>query len=112
MLLRRMAPVGATVPGDDLSLPIELTLSYAVGSTPWTAVVNRVVGPRDPGGPNRERHDPIIAELPGRQQFEPVRRLREPAYRAARWVHPHACSRNLGLVLSFEDFGAGSAIPK
>lgn len=89
MLLRLRAPVGEPVPGDDLSLPPELTLSYAVGSRPWTDVADLVVGPRDPGGADRERHDPITAELPGTQQFEPVRRLREPAYRAARWVRPH-----------------------
>lgn len=48
-----MAPVGATVLGDDLSLPIELTLSHAVGSRPWTDVADLVVGPRDLGGPDR-----------------------------------------------------------
>ena len=89
ILLRLIPSLDAPVPGDDLSLPSELTLSYAVGSRPWTDVADFVVGTRDPGGPDLERHDPITAELPGTQQFEPVRRLREPAYRAARWVRPH-----------------------
>jgi hypothetical protein len=89
MLLRLMPTVGASIPGDDLSLPSELTLSYAVWSRPWTDVADLVVGTREPAGPALERHDPITAELPGTQQYEPVRRLREPAYRAARWVRPH-----------------------
>lgn len=88
ILLRLIPSLDAPVPGDDLSLPSELTLSYAVGSRPWTDVADFVVGTRDPGGPDLERHDSITAELPGTQQFEPVRRLREPAYRAARWVRP------------------------
>ena len=89
MLLRLVPPVEAPVPGEDLSLPGELTLSYAVGSGPWIDVADLVVGMRNPGGPDLERHDPITAELPGTQQFEPVRRLREPAYRAARRLRPH-----------------------
>ena len=88
-MLLRLMPFNAPVPGDDLSLPSELTLSYAVRSSPWTDVADLVVGTRVPGGPDLERHDPITAELPGTQQFGPVRRLREPAYRAARWVRPH-----------------------
>ena len=87
-MLLRLMPVDAPVPGDDLSLPSELTLSYAVWSSPWTDVADFKIGTRGPGGPDLERHDPITAELPGTQQFEPVRRLREPAYRAARRVRP------------------------
>ena len=88
MLLRLKPAAGALLRGDDLSLPSELTLSYAVWSRPWTDVADIVVGTRVPGGPDLERHDPMTAQLPGTQQFELVCRLRAPAYQAARRVRP------------------------
>ena len=88
LLLRLTPAAGAPAPGDDLSLPGLLTLSYAVGSGPWTNVADVMVGTRDAGHPDVERHDPITAMLPGTEQFDVVRRLREPAYRAARRTRP------------------------
>ena len=87
-LLLRLVPAGAPGPGDDLALPGLLSLSYAVGWGPWTNVADVMVGPRDVSHPDVERHDPIIAALPGTEQFGVVRRLREPAYRAARRTSP------------------------
>lgn len=83
-LLLRLMPAGAPVPGDDLALPGLLTLSYALGQGPWTSVADVIVGPRDVSHPDVKRHDPITAALPGTEQFGVVRRLREPAFRAAR----------------------------
>lgn len=85
------APVGhpqAPSGLSDLSLPGRLILSYAVGSGSWTEVADVAVGPPDSGRPDVQRHDPIAAELPGTQQYDVVRRLREPAYRAARAARP------------------------
>jgi len=67
ILLRLMPSLDAPVPGDDLSLPSELTLSYAVESGLWTDVADLVVGPTGPGRPDVERHDPIRAQLHGIQ---------------------------------------------
>jgi hypothetical protein len=94
-LLFRLLPAvigSAPDPGlsglSDLSLPRSLTLSYAVGSGPWTNVAEVMVGQRDSTRRDRARHDPITAELPGTEPYDVVRRLREPAYRAARHVRP------------------------
>jgi len=88
-LLLRLLPEGARG-GDDLTPPARMTLSYAVGTGPWSDVADVRVGPRQPRPGDQERHDPITAPLPGTTQYEVVRRLREPAYRAARAVRPRA----------------------
>jgi hypothetical protein len=94
-LLLRLAPaVNRSAPGDlpvdlsDLTLTASLTLSYAVALGPWTDVAEVMVGQPDASRPDRQRHDPITAELPGTEPYDVVRRLREPAYRAARHVRP------------------------
>jgi hypothetical protein len=90
LLLRLMPEGNGSAPGSslsdlsDLSLPRSMTLSYAVGRGPWMNVAEVVVGRPNAGRPDRERHDPITAELPGTEPYDVVRRLREPAYRAAR----------------------------
>ncbi|MDF3045270.1 MAG: hypothetical protein K0R30_1498 [Ornithinibacter sp.] len=84
-LLLRLVPA---VPGpvEELSLPTTLTLSCATGRGPWHDVGVLAVGA--PLGPDAEaeRHDPVLHELPGSEQYPVLRRLREPAYRAARRV--------------------------
>lgn len=102
LLLRLMPAVSGSAPAptvselsdqselSDLSLPGSLTLSYAVGTGPWTKVAEVMVGQRDAGRPDEQRHDPITAKLPGTEPYDVVRRLREPAYRAARHVRPRS----------------------
>lgn len=91
LLLRLLPAVSGPSPvsdRSDLSLPRSLTLSYAVGSGPWTNVADVTVGQRDTGRTDEQRHDPITAQLPGTEPYDVVRRLREPAYRAARHIRP------------------------
>ena len=70
----------------ELSLPARLTLAYAHGGGPWHQVGEIVVGARLDPETERERHDPVLRELPGTAQYPVIRALREPAYRAARAV--------------------------
>ena len=85
LLPREPAPEGA----GDLIPPAVMTLSYAVGSGPWRDVAAVAAGLYQAPPANRRRHDPIAAQLPGTTQYEAFRRLREPAYRAARLARPH-----------------------
>jgi hypothetical protein len=88
-LLLRLLPRTAGEPGEvDLAPPTAMTLSYAVGRGPWCVVADVRVGARQARGVEAERHDPVAAQLPGTSQYEVVRRLREPAYRAARRARP------------------------
>jgi hypothetical protein len=84
-LLLRLTADGR-VPRAASGLPGTLTLAYAHGMGTWQEVGEVVVG--QPCGPEaeRERHDPITHQLPGTSQYPLVRRLREPAYAAARTV--------------------------
>jgi hypothetical protein len=94
-LLLRLAPVeGARLrdEGPVLGLPQSMSLSYAVGRGPWAEAGELLLGPRVEGESDTRRHDPVVHELPGTEQYDVVRRLREPAYRAARRVpvRPHS----------------------
>lgn len=86
-LLLRLAPVpGSTVRevGPSLRVPDRLSLSYAVGTGPWVPVAEVAVGARIEGQDDPRRHDPVVHQLPGTEQYPVVRFLREPAYAAAR----------------------------
>jgi hypothetical protein len=88
-LLLRLRPKGGTRAGTgrgDLSRPDRMTLSYAVGTGGWTDVATVDLGARLPTERDGARYDPIAKNLPGTQQYDVVRRLREPAYLAARRV--------------------------
>jgi len=74
---------GCSCSGDELALPGLLTLSYAVRWGPWTNAADVMVGTRTLAIP-RWSDTTRSAALPGIQQFSVVRRLRKPAYRAAR----------------------------
>ena len=84
-LLLRLVPA-APGPVEELSLPGSMVLSAAHGTGPWRDVGTLAVG--GPLGPEaeEEHHDPVVHELPGTEQYAVVRRLREPAYVAARKV--------------------------
>ncbi len=84
LLLRVHAPVPALVPEGEL--PPTMAISYAVGRGPWVRAGELRAGGRHSGTTDAERHDPVVHQLPGTSQYEVVRRLREPAYRAARRV--------------------------
>lgn len=75
------------VPG---SVPSRLVLSWATGRGPWHEVGEVRVGARMPPDVDAERHDPVVHQLAGTDQYGMVTRLREPAYRAARTVPPRA----------------------
>lgn len=66
------------------SLPHRMVLSCAVGTGSWRQVGMVHVGPESTAGEDAERHDPLVHQLPGTEQYPLVRRLREPAYLAAR----------------------------
>ena len=89
LVLRLVAE--APVPAEELVLPASMVLSAALGTGPWQDVATltrgTALGPDSPS----DRHDPVVHELPGTEQYAVVRRLREPAYVAARKV-----SRRLG----------------
>jgi hypothetical protein len=86
LLLRLSAAEGADL--TDEGVPKQMVLSYAVGTGAWVPAGRLVLGePLTAEDP--ERRDPVVHELPGTSQFDAVRRLREPAYRAARRVRPH-----------------------
>ena len=89
LLLRVAAARGADPldAGPGLGVPSRLVLSYAVGPGPWRDVGELALGPlpvATRAGARGRHHDPVVHELPGTGQYDAVRRLREPAYRAAR----------------------------
>ena len=84
-LLLRLLAAGPG-PMEDLGLPASMVLSAAHGTGPWHEVGILCPGPARGPGVVSERHDPVVAELPGTEQYAVVRRLREPAYVAARKV--------------------------
>lgn len=84
LLLRFVA--STPTPVDELALPAALTLSWARGAGHWQDVGTLVPGPRLGRELEEEHHDPVVHELPGTSQYGVVRRLREPAYGAARAV--------------------------
>jgi hypothetical protein len=86
-LLLRLEPVPGSVVrevGPSLRVPDRLSLSYAVGAGPWVTVAEVAVGARVEGQDDPRRHDPVVHQLPGTEQYPVVRFLREPAYAAAR----------------------------
>ena len=86
-LLLRLTPAGpAPVPED--SPPDRMVLSWAVGTGPWRYAGEVVTGAPLRPAADRERHDPVVHQLPGTEQYPVVRRLREPAYRRARRQRP------------------------
>ena len=84
LLLRLVA--SAPGPVEELTLPRSMVLSAAHGTGPWRDVGTLVVGARLGPESDAEHHDPVVHELPGTEQYPVVRRLREPAYVAARKV--------------------------
>jgi hypothetical protein len=86
-LLLRLEPVPGSVVrevGPSLRVPDRLSLSYAVGAGPWVPVAEVAVGARIEDQDDPRRHDPIVHQLPGTEQYPVVRFLREPSYAAAR----------------------------
>ncbi len=84
LLLRVTAAAAGPVAG--YGLPPVLVLSYAHGTGAWHEAGEVLVGRRLAPDVERERHDPVIHQLPDTAQYPLVRRLREPAYAAARTV--------------------------
>jgi hypothetical protein len=84
LLLRLVA--AAPGPVEELSLPGSMVLSAAHGTGRWQDVGTLRVGARLGPQSEAEHHDPVVHELPGTEQYPVVRRLREPAYVAARKV--------------------------
>lgn len=85
LLLRLSLAEGTSV--TDRGVPHEMVLSYAVGTGAWVPTGRLVLG--EPlTAVDEERRDPVVHELPGTEQYDAVRRLREPAYRAARRIRP------------------------
>lgn len=84
LVLRLAAAVSDPV--RELSLPARLSLAYAHGAGPWHDVGQIRVGALLDAETERDRHDPLLHELPGTQQYPVIRALRAPAYRAARSV--------------------------
>ena len=82
LLLRLEAEGGLTV--EEGALPPRLVLFRAIGVGPWRRVGALQVGPPSPPQEDSERHDPVVHQLPGTEQYPWVARLREPAYRSAR----------------------------
>jgi hypothetical protein len=88
-LVLRLTP-GDSAPVAELALPSSLLLSYALSTGDWWPVGQVRVGHRLGPDAELERHDPVAHPLPGIEQYEVVRRLRGPAYRAARSVSARA----------------------
>ncbi len=88
LVLRLVAATASPV--EELSMPAALVLSYAHGTGPWRDVGDVVVGALQGPETEQERHDPVLHQLPGTEQYAVVSRLREPAYRAARAVRPRS----------------------
>lgn len=85
-LLLRLAPLDAPA-GDHLTPPARMSLSYALGTGQWLPLGTLQIG-AEVSGHEDERHDPVVHQLPGQEQYRWVARLREPAYRAARRLGP------------------------
>ncbi len=77
------------------SVPSTLRLSGVIGRGPWHEAGVVSVGPALPTPVDQERHDAVLHELPGTQQYDAVRRFREPSYRAARAAHPRPPAKPL-----------------
>jgi hypothetical protein len=77
------------------SVPGALRLSWAVGRGQWHEAGEVAVGAELATPVDQERHDAVLHELPGTQQYDVVRRFREPSYRAARAAHPRPRARPL-----------------
>jgi hypothetical protein len=84
-LVLRLTPVDRA-PVPERALPSPLLLSYALSTGDWWPVGEVRVGHRLGPEAELERHDPVAHPLPSTVQYEVVRRLRGPAYRAARGV--------------------------
>jgi hypothetical protein len=82
LLLRVHTPGAPRVPEGQLSPT--MVISYAVGLGEWVEAGELHAGARRTPAKDAERHDPVVHQLPGTEQYDVVRRLREPAYRAAR----------------------------
>jgi len=76
-------------PVDSLGLPAVMALAFAHGTGPWHEAGQVLVGRRLGPDADRERHDPVAHQLPDTRQYRVVRRLREPAYAAARATPAH-----------------------
>lgn len=84
LVLRLTLADGA--PATELTLRNPLLLSYAMSTGDWSPAGEvRVVERLGPSA-EQERHDPVAHPLPGITQYNVVRLLRGPAYRAARSV--------------------------
>ncbi|GAB3447023.1 hypothetical protein GCM10027517_30200 [Phycicoccus ginsengisoli] len=86
-LVLRLSPTGSE-PVPKGVLPPSMVLSWALGTGPWRYAGEVVGGARLGPEVDRERHDPVVHQLPGTTQYPVVRLLREPAYRQARRQRP------------------------
>lgn len=88
LLLRLVGSPGAALRdlGPALGLPEAMVLSYAVGRGRWVDVGELTLGVPLEDDDDPRRHDPVVHQLPGTEQYDVVRRLREPSYEAARQV--------------------------
>ena len=84
-LVLRLTPANHN-PAAELALPSPLLLSYAMGTGDWSPAGEVHVVDRLGPVAELERHDPVTHPLPGTAQYNVVRLLRGPAYRAARSV--------------------------
>jgi hypothetical protein len=75
--------------------PSRLRLSWASGRGPWREAGEVAIGEPLPDQVDQERHDAVLHQLPGTQQYEVARRFREPSYRAARSAHSRPPTRPL-----------------
>jgi hypothetical protein len=75
---------------DAAPVPGRLVLSWATGRGPWHEAGHVSVGVLMSPDVDAERHDPVVHQLTGTDQYGVIARLREPAYRAARAVRPQA----------------------
>lgn len=86
-LVLRLSPTGRERVQEG-ALPPTMVLSWALGTGPWRYAGEVVTGAPLGPGVDRERHDPVVHQLPGTTQYPVVRLLREPAYRQARRQSP------------------------
>jgi len=83
-LLPYRTPVGPVLIAATYVDENRLELSWAVGTSQWHTFAEVALGDPTPADQERLSFDPVVNRLPGLEIYPWVRRLREPAYLAAR----------------------------
>jgi hypothetical protein len=83
-LLPYRSPTGPLVLAATSRGADSFALSWAVGRSPWHPFASLELGHHVGSGNEDLSFDPVLNPLPGLEQYDLVRRLREPSYRAAR----------------------------